>query len=120
MSPRAAQVRIYVDADVLGPGKILAGLRSAAQGLFASGNHVLHGFGISTEGRRTFRGIQGGKASTGSGSDVDETTTAGNRIGNGINGQRNLGQRFFHSRGNGLVLLIDDARDFQRRQSIQL
>ena len=28
MSPRAAQVRIYVDADVLGPGKILAGLRS--------------------------------------------------------------------------------------------
>ena len=28
MSPRAAQVRIYVDADVLGLGKILAGLRS--------------------------------------------------------------------------------------------
>jgi hypothetical protein len=28
MSPRAAQVRIYVDADVLGLGKILAGLRN--------------------------------------------------------------------------------------------
>lgn len=28
MSPRAAQVRIYVDADVLGLGKILASLRS--------------------------------------------------------------------------------------------
>jgi len=28
MTPRAAQVRIYVDADVLGLGKILAGLRS--------------------------------------------------------------------------------------------
>src|SRR6185437_8642672 len=28
MSPRAAQVRIYVDADVLGLGKLLAGLRS--------------------------------------------------------------------------------------------
>ncbi len=28
MSPRAAQVHIYVDADVLGLGKILAGLRS--------------------------------------------------------------------------------------------
>lgn len=28
MSPRAAQIRIYVDADVLGLGKILAGLRN--------------------------------------------------------------------------------------------
>jgi len=28
MSPRAAQVRIYVDADLLGLGKILAGLRN--------------------------------------------------------------------------------------------
>ena len=28
MNPRAAQVRIYVDADVLGLGKILAGLRN--------------------------------------------------------------------------------------------
>jgi len=28
MTPRAAQVRIYVDADVLGLGKILAGLRN--------------------------------------------------------------------------------------------
>jgi hypothetical protein len=28
MSPRAAQVRIYVDADVLGLGKVLASLRS--------------------------------------------------------------------------------------------
>jgi len=28
MTPRAAQVRIYVDADVLGLGKLLAGLRS--------------------------------------------------------------------------------------------
>jgi hypothetical protein len=28
MSPRAVQVRIYVDADVLGLGKILAGLRN--------------------------------------------------------------------------------------------
>ena len=28
MNPRAAQVRIYVDADLLGPGKILAGLRN--------------------------------------------------------------------------------------------
>jgi PIN like domain len=28
MSPRAAQVRIYVDADVLGLGKILASLRN--------------------------------------------------------------------------------------------
>ena len=28
MSPRAAKVRIYVDADVLGLGKILASLRS--------------------------------------------------------------------------------------------
>jgi PIN like domain len=32
MNPRAAQVRIYVDADLLGPGKILAGL----------GNDVTH------------------------------------------------------------------------------
>jgi hypothetical protein len=28
MSPRVAQVRFYVDADVLGLGKILAGLRN--------------------------------------------------------------------------------------------
>jgi hypothetical protein len=28
MSPRTAQIRIYVDADVLGLGKILAGLRN--------------------------------------------------------------------------------------------
>jgi len=28
MNPRAAQVRIYADADVLGLGKILAGLRN--------------------------------------------------------------------------------------------
>ena len=28
MTPRLAQVRIYVDADILGLGKILAGLRS--------------------------------------------------------------------------------------------
>jgi len=28
MSPRAAQVRFYIDADVLGLGKILAGLRN--------------------------------------------------------------------------------------------
>jgi hypothetical protein len=28
MNPRAAQVRIYVDADLLGLGKILAGLRN--------------------------------------------------------------------------------------------
>jgi len=28
MSPRAAQIRIYVDADVLGLGKILAGIRN--------------------------------------------------------------------------------------------
>jgi hypothetical protein len=28
MSPRAVQVRIYVDADVLGLGKFLAGLRN--------------------------------------------------------------------------------------------
>jgi hypothetical protein len=28
MNLRAAQVRIYADADVLGPGKILAGLRN--------------------------------------------------------------------------------------------
>jgi hypothetical protein len=28
MSPRAAQVRSYVDADVLGLGKILASLRN--------------------------------------------------------------------------------------------
>ena len=28
MSPRAAQIRIYVDADVLGLRKILAGLRN--------------------------------------------------------------------------------------------
>jgi hypothetical protein len=28
MSPRAAQVRIYVDADILGLGKILGGLRN--------------------------------------------------------------------------------------------
>ena len=28
MSPRAAQVRFYIDADVLGLGKLLAGLRS--------------------------------------------------------------------------------------------
>jgi hypothetical protein len=28
MTPRAAQVRFYVDADVLGLGKLLAGLRN--------------------------------------------------------------------------------------------
>jgi hypothetical protein len=28
MTPRAALIRIYVDADVLGLGKILAGLRN--------------------------------------------------------------------------------------------
>src|SRR6266700_3319891 len=28
MTPRAAQVRFYVDADVLGLGKVLAGLRN--------------------------------------------------------------------------------------------
>jgi len=28
MNPRAAQVRFYVDADILGLGKILGGLRN--------------------------------------------------------------------------------------------
>jgi hypothetical protein len=28
MTPRAAQVRFYIDADVLGLGKLLAGLRN--------------------------------------------------------------------------------------------
>src|SRR6476660_5430162 len=90
-----------------------------AQGFIAAGNYVLNSFGISVECWRTLGGIERGQASAGTRAYVNQPSAAANRIGNSINGLRDLRQSALHGSGNFVIFLIDDAGNLQRGERIQ-
>src|SRR6202030_1374956 len=80
----------------------------------------LNGAWVGVEGGGTLDGVEGGDASAGSGSDVDEAPTAAEGGSDEIDGTRDLRQSAGHGEGDGDVFGVDEGRDLEGRFLVEV
>ena len=101
-------------------GVVFAGFGGVAESLGASGHDVLHGAGIGVEGGRNFGGVEGAKTSAGAGADVDEMAALPETGGDYVDGAGDLRQSTPDSGGDGGILAVHEADEFQRRFAVEV
>src|SRR5262249_49110884 len=69
---------------------VLTDFGSLGQSLWPAGHHVLNGFLAYTEGGRDLRRVERSERSAGAGADVNQLSPAQNRVGNEVDGLRDL------------------------------
>ena len=101
-------------------GVVFAGFGGGGEGFGASGHDVLHGARIGVERGRDFRSIESANAAAGSGAHVDEASALAKSGDDDVDGAGDLRQSAGDRGGDGGVLAVDQADDFERRHAIEI
>ncbi len=100
-------------------GRVLVDVGGGGKGLGAAGHNVLDLRRRSGVGWWALRGVEGGDAAAGAGTDVDQPATIAERTGDGVDDDGDLGQRLLDGGGDLGVFVVDDARDLESGFGIQ-
>jgi hypothetical protein len=100
--------------------RIFVGFYRQSQRFCAARDHKLDHFRRSIKRRSALSRVQGRDTPAGSGADVNETAALSQRVGNPIDGLRNLGQRTFNHCCNFCVFRVDNSGDLKRRLCVEI
>ncbi len=94
-------------------GRVLVDVGGGGEGLGAAGHNVLDLRGRGGVSWWALRRVEGGDATAGTGTDIDEPASVTEGTGDGIDDDGDLGERFFNACCYLGVFVINNAGDFE-------